>query len=66
MAQSKIKETAGHWSKEMLPVFLVFSFSLIFSIYLSDHSASESWKVVYRIFCGFFVILCSFASPFTY
>ena len=55
MAQSKIKEkVGGHWSKEMLPVFLVFSFSVIFSIYLSDHSTSESWKVVYRNFLRFF------------
>ncbi len=54
MTQSKIKEKAGHWSKELLPVFLVFSFSLIFSIYLSDHSTSESWKIVYRNFLRFF------------
>ena len=54
MAQSKIKEKAGHWSKELLPVYLVFSFSLIFSLYLSDHSTAESWKVVYRNFLRFF------------
>ena len=54
MAQSKIKKTAGHWAKEMLPVFLVFSFSLVFSLYLSDHSASATWKVVYRVFLRFF------------
>jgi hypothetical protein len=45
----------------MLPVFLVFSFSIIFSLYFSDHSASGSWKVVYRVFLRFFrytLLLC--------
>jgi hypothetical protein len=57
----KSRETAGHWSKEMLPALLVFSFSIIFSLYLSDHSASGSWAVVYRVFLRFFrytLLLC--------
>jgi hypothetical protein len=61
MALVKIKEKVGHWSKEMLPAFLVFLFSLLFSLYLSDHTASGSWKVVYRVFLRFFrytLLLC--------
>jgi hypothetical protein len=54
MAQFKIKETAGHWSREMIPGFLVFLFSIIFSLYLSDQSGPEGWKVVYRVFLRFF------------
>ncbi|MBA4395368.1 MAG: hypothetical protein C0407_17595, partial [Desulfobacca sp.] len=50
----RTKEIAGHWFKEMLPAILVFLFSLLFSLYLSDHSVSGSWKVVYRVFLRFF------------
>lgn len=61
MPHLKSMEIARRWSREMIPVFLVFSFSLGFSLYLSDHSASESWKVVYRVFLRFFrytLLLC--------
>jgi hypothetical protein len=49
----KIKKTAGQYSKEMLPAFLVFPFSIILSLYLSDHSLSGSWMVAYKIFLRF-------------
>ena len=38
----------------MIPALLVFAFSIIFSLYLSDQSASDGWKVVYRVFLRFF------------
>jgi hypothetical protein len=53
-AHLKSGETARHWSREMLPAFLVFSFSMLFSLYLSDHSAPASLKVIYRVFLRFF------------
>jgi hypothetical protein len=49
MVRLRLKENTRRWSKEMFPVFLVFAFSIIFSLYLGDHSASGGWKVVYRI-----------------
>jgi uncharacterized membrane protein YfcA len=54
MAHLKSKEVARRWSKEMIPVFLVPTFSIIFSLYLGDHSVSGGWKVVYWIFPRFF------------
>jgi hypothetical protein len=54
MAQFRLKEMAEHWFKELIPAFLVFAFSIIFSLYLGDHSASGIWKIVYRIFLRFF------------
>jgi hypothetical protein len=54
MALFKSNEVAWHWSKEMIPVFLVFIFSVIFSFYLGDHSASGAWKIIYRIVLRFF------------
>jgi hypothetical protein len=54
MVRLRPKETARRWSKEMIPVFLVFAFSIIFSLYLGDHSASGGWTVVYRTFLRFF------------
>jgi len=61
MAHLITKEIARRWSKEMIPVFLVLAFSIIFSLNLGDHSASGGWKVIYRIFLRFFrftVLLC--------
>jgi hypothetical protein len=49
------------WFKELIPVFLVLAFSIIFSLYMGDHSTSGGWKVVYRIFLRFFrftILLC--------
>ena len=61
MTYLKTKEISRRWSKEMIPVFLVLAFSIFFSLYLSDLSASGSWKVGYRIFLRFFrftILLC--------
>ena len=54
MSRSGMKGKTGHWAKEMLPALLVFIFSIFFSLYLSDHSAAGSWKVVYRVCLRFF------------
>ena len=50
----KTKTVDRHWSRETIPAVLVFIFSIIFSLYLSDQSGSESLKVVYRVFLRFF------------
>lgn len=54
MSYSKTNPVARHWSREMTPAVLVFLFSIIFSLYLSDRSGSESLRVVYRVFLRFF------------
>ncbi len=54
MTRLKTKTVDRHWSREMIPAVLVFIFSIIFSLYLSDQSGSESLKVVYRVFLRFF------------
>jgi hypothetical protein len=54
MIHLKTKSVNRHWSREMIPAVLVFLFSIIFSLYLSDQSGSESSKVVYRVFLRFF------------
>ena len=45
---------AGHWVIDMLPAFLIFSFSIIFSFYLGGQAVSEFWRVAYRILLRFF------------
>ena len=54
MDSSRLKETVRRWSKEMIPVFLVLSFSLFLTFYSTDTSSSGVGKVLYRIFLRFF------------
>jgi len=54
MTRLKRKTVDRHWSREMIPALLVFVFSIIFSLYLSDQSGFESLKVIYRVFLRFF------------
>jgi hypothetical protein len=48
MGHSKIKRIAKHWLPEMIPVFLVFLFSILFSFYVGEHSLSGAWNIIYR------------------
>jgi len=45
---SKSWASNGHWSWEMIPVFLVFPFSILFSIYLHDPDLQGLWMILYR------------------
>jgi hypothetical protein len=61
MVRLRLKETVRRWSKEMIPVFLVLSFSLFLTFYSMDTSSSGIGKVLYRIFLRFFrftLLLC--------
>jgi hypothetical protein len=39
---------SGNWSKELLPVFLVFPFSIMVSIYSHGAYPNEIWPILYR------------------
>lgn len=54
MTPLETKTVDRHWSREILPAVLVFIFSILFSLYLSDKSGYESLWVVYRVFLRFF------------
>ena len=44
----------GRWSRELIPVFLVFPFSILFSVYLHDPDLQDFWTIIYRNFIRFF------------
>jgi hypothetical protein len=61
MANARIKDTARPWFKDLVPVILVLVFSLIFQLFWGNHPATDTWRVIYRVFLRFFrytVFLC--------
>jgi hypothetical protein len=61
MANARIRETARQWFKDLVPVILVLTFSLIFQLFWGNHPSTDGWRVVYRVFLRFFrytVFLC--------
>ncbi len=61
MAKAGIGETARQWFKDLVPVILVLSFSLVFQLFWGNQPSMDGWRVVYRVLLRFFryaVFLC--------
>jgi hypothetical protein len=54
MVHLRPKETARRWAKEMVPVFLVLSFSIVLTFYSSEPSSSRTGMVLSQILLRFF------------
>jgi hypothetical protein len=53
----------SRWSRELIPVFLVFPFSILFSIYLHDPDLQGLWTIIYRNIIRFFRYAFSLCLP---